>query len=783
MLFNRNTAPLLKYLSDPALKQLCNGQLLQQLLDVIADPPTLWNALLQLHKDRLLTQDSEYSFAWLLLELLSSPDNGTIHIQEAATRVTDNRSLLDSPSHDVRTFGYRIEQILLTRSSGALANAECAPGGRHDNDLADFRKVAILPTLDEFISSDRPFYRRADAIGEASPEQRVGLHLDNQFRLLREDMLGELRNDFQIAMGLRKGERSVVLRGLSLEGIECGTTQKRKPCALAFRCETGLRQLSNLDPSKRKDFLDANRYFLKHQAFGCLVNESQIVAFATVDRNENLLMRDIPIVVLQPAGDDAIKQILLAVKQFGRLEFVSVDTAIFAYEPVLKCLQLKTGLSLADELLSWNSAQDTRKSPFHSHSIVQRIKESGGLDLQRLLRTTKPIHLDGSQTESLVAGLTQALSLIQGPPGTGKSFIGALLAKILHDHTDKTVLVICYTNHALDQFLGELLDIGIPAESMVRLGAKSTDKTKCLNIYEQSSSYKRSKASYDLMDKLKDNADRREDDLQNALDLYRNLRTSWNAILEYLEFSEADGHFYAALSIPAQEGDMTRVGKKGKAARPDYLFDRWSAGRDAGIFQGVIPQEHARIWEMDARSRRACIEEWTLALLQEEVAKVHSRAQLFNSTQNCWNEVRNERAAHTIRAKRTIGCTTTAAAKYTRDLQSASPGIVLVEEAGEILESHILTAMTPETEHLILIGDHRQLRPKVNNYALTVEKGDGYDLNRSLFERLVLAGYQHTTLRKQHRMSPEISSLVRHLTYPDLLDAPSTLNRDPIRGL
>jgi hypothetical protein len=420
---DRNTAPFLKYLSDPALKQLCNGQLLQQLLDIIAEPPTLWNTLLQLHDDRLLTQDSEYSFAWLLLELLSLPDNGRIHIQEAAKRVTDNRSLLDSPSRSVRTFGYRIEQLLLTRSSGALPDAECAPGGRHDNDFADFRKIAILPTLDEFNSSDRPFYRRANAIGEASPEQRLGVHLDNQFRLLREDMLGELRNDFQIAMGLKKGKRPIVLRGLSLEGIECGTTQKRKPCALTFRCETGLRQLSSLNPSKRKDFLDKNRYFLKHQAFGCLINENQIVAFATVDRNEDLLVRDIPIVVLQPAGDDTIKQILLAIKQFGKLEFVSVDTAIFAYEPVLKCLQLKTSLSLSEELLSWNPAQDTRKSSFHSHPIVQRIKESGSLDLQCLLRMTKPIHLDGSQTESLVAGLTQALSLIQGPPGTFYSLL------------------------------------------------------------------------------------------------------------------------------------------------------------------------------------------------------------------------------------------------------------------------------------------------------------------------------------------------------------------------
>ena len=124
-----------------------------------------------------------------------------------------------------------------------------------------------------------------------------------------------------------------------------------------------------------------------------------------------------------------------------------------------------------------------------------------------------------------------------------------------------------------------------------------------------------------------------------------------------------------------------------------------------------------------------------------------------------------------------------------------------MEEAGEILESHIMTALSDGIQQIILIGDHqydhhfivrfdncahhvnRQLRPKVNNYNLTVEKGDGFDLNRSLFERLVLKGYPHTRLMAQHRMRPEISALVRHLTYPDLIDAPKTQNRADVRGL
>jgi superfamily I DNA and/or RNA helicase len=90
--------------------------------------------------------------------------------------------------------------------------------------------------------------------------------------------------------------------------------------------------------------------------------------------------------------------------------------------------------------------------------------------------------------------------------------------------------------------------------------------------------------------------------------------------------------------------------------------------------------------------------------------------------------------------------------------------------------------MTPDTKQLVLIGDHKQLLPKVNNYKLTVKRGDGFDLNRSMFERMVLRRYPHTTLLTQHRMCPKISRLVRHLTYPELLDAGKTQNRPQLRG-
>ncbi len=77
----------------------------------------------------------------------------------------------------------------------------------------------------------------------------------------------------------------------------------------------------------------------------------------------------------------------------------------------------------------------------------------------------------------------------------------------------------------------------------------------------------------------------------------------------------------------------------------------------------------------------------------------------------------------------------------------------------------------------------RQLRPRINNASLTVDKGDDYDLDRSLFERLVLKGFPYTTLTEQHRMRPEISELTRHIAYPDMKDSLGTLNRPSLLGV
>jgi hypothetical protein len=365
--------------------------------------------------------------------------------------------------------------------------------------------------------------------------------------------------------------------------------------------------------------------------------------------------------------------------------------------------------------------------------------------------------------------------------GTGKSFIGALIAKVLHDNTTERILVLTYTNHALDQYLVDLQNIGIPSSSIVRLGGKFNAATKALSIAEQPNTYKMSGQTYHMIQDQKSQSENFHDAIVTKMVQFSNSRMTAQALLDHLELSE-DSEYFDAFQMPDTDDETFHVGQGGKRATKDYLLQRWVEGKDAGAFQESTGADFAHIWAMDHTSRIACRDRWILEAVQEQVSELSNLARQYNECRARVEELYREKRAYILSQKRIIGCTTTAAAMYSKEIQKVLPGIVIVEEAGEILESHVLTAMTSNTKQLVLIGDHKQLRPKISNYTLTVEKGDGYNLNQSLFERLVVARVPHTTLNRQHRMRPEISTLVRSLTYPELEDAPKTQGRPPLRG-
>ncbi|KND87588.1 NFX1-type zinc finger-containing protein 1 [Tolypocladium ophioglossoides CBS 100239] len=792
------TLPFLRYLSDPGIKALVDGQLLNQMLVVIATPPTLWKALLDRFLACQIPQEHLYPFAWLAFELVSLPPTVEIDILEDVRVIVKGGKVVEAEAHETRELGYRIRNVLQIRDSPKQDHQTQAgaPGGRHDNDHANFRKIQIYPTRDEFLCKLRPYYLTAKEVLETDLPDRAGVHLDNQFRLLREDMLAELREDIQVATGNKKGKRrAFVLGKLVPFRIDVGDkdTRKFKKCSLAVQCFKGLEFLQNMDAEKRRKFLKRDSSFLRHQAFGVLCRGGDIYGFAFIDRNTDLLVRSPPVISLQFTDHHGLKAALLALqanfKTAAQVKFIHVDTPVFAYEPVLKRLQGITEFPLREALLSPASAASAHESPSpplqdlikQLQLASQKMVSDGMVEIKRAGVNPR---FDKAQVDALVSGLTQQVSLIQGPPGTGKSFVGAEIASCIYSYSERRILVLSYTNHALDQFLEDLLKAGIPAETVVRMGSKTkcTAATLPLVLSEQKNWTRLPYDSYAIVNSLKSDAAEAAEDLDEAFNEYQKLSISWKDISGYLEFSSEDCRFYEAFLTPTSHAGWKRVGGKGKEIGPDYLYQRWRRGEDAGVFNAAA-ESSPEIWSMPRSSREGHIDRWVKSIIGENIERISDLSHQFNSTQDKIELCFKKSDVQTLQRKRVVGCTATGAAKHSHLIRAAKPDVILVEEAGEIMESHILTAMCPTIEQLILIGDHKQLRPKANNYALSVEKGDGFDLNRSLFERMILQGATHTVLRKQHRMIPELSIFPRNLTYPELLDGPKTSERPDILGL
>ncbi|GME34140.1 NFX1-type zinc finger-containing protein 1 [Neofusicoccum parvum] len=407
----------LRYLRDPVLKQVCNGEFLRRLLIPVVDPPSLWDSVVKAHSQNQLSLASQHAYAWLLLELLTWTSHTPSNLQSVAQDIVDTEAFVNSDDHDVRTLGHRIMHVLHAKSV-SIAAPVSGPGGRHDNDRIDFREISIYPTEDEVISKEKPFYRRADTVGQTPSDQRVAVHLDNQFRLLREDMLAELRDDLKISQSNKGRRTNTRLRGLSLAGFYCGTERRRSAFSTTVTCKSGLERLSKRTPEQRKALLKDDRKFLKHQSFGCLMEDGKVIAFATLDRVEDLLAQEPPVVTLRISETKSLERVLLALKLSKDVDFLLVDTAMFAYEPILDCLQRKLELPLSDELLALEESEDRiQPSSICPEDIVQKIEGMEGKNLDSTLNLPKQVDLDPSQTESLLAGLAQTVSLIQGPPG------------------------------------------------------------------------------------------------------------------------------------------------------------------------------------------------------------------------------------------------------------------------------------------------------------------------------------------------------------------------------
>lgn len=146
--------------------------------------------------------------------------------------------------------------------------------------------------------------------------------------------------------------------------------------------------------------------------------------------------------------------------------------------------------------------------------------------------------------------------------------------------------------------------------------------------------------------------------------------------------------------------------------------------------------------------------------------------------------------ARLIRGYDVVGVTTSGLAKFRDLLSSVGSKVMVCEEAGEVLEAHTLVALMPQLQHLILIGDHQQLRPHSDLWDFQSANPDGkpWSFDISLFERLAQPLMPSEkklpldTLDIQRRMHPAIAELIRSTLYPALRDAENVKIYPPLAG-
>ena len=446
--------------------------------------------------------------------------------------------------------------------------------------------------------------------------------------------------------------------------------------------------------------------------------------------------------------------------------------------------------------------------------------------------------LDPSQTAALRQILTKRVAIVQGPPGTGKTYVAVEALKLLLQNmapTDPPIIVAAQTNHALDQLLRHVASF---ERSFIRLGSRTTDQDV---VEPRTLRNVRRKYRMPLLPGCAQSRAKkdREQVLRKLIKLCNPLLDNKFPLTarELLDYGALTQDQYDALEQGAArtvsgERDLPVGSIPLWLGRHNYVLAKNPiiSKKPSGQYEEV-DEAYEQLRELEAEQVRgetdddyetprgetiAFAEPWTG--LTEDVSNsdwgqrvaqtrdlwkipipcrgpvyAHLRSKVIENIRTIFRDLAANYDAATkdlklgcwemdseyLKRGRVIGVTTTGLNKYRGLLSSVSPKVVLIEEASETLEANIATACFPTTEHLILVGDHKQLRP---HCACSELEAYPYYLAVSLFERLVNLGVEFSQLKTQRRMAPEIRSILAPI-YNDLVDHPSVLDRIDIPGM
>jgi hypothetical protein len=308
----------------------------------------------------------------------------------------------------------RIESNTDLSLAGVRDQQAAIPGGRHDNDFADFRSIKIIPTIEEFLCPSDPYLPKATS----EPMTAANL-LDRQFRLLREDILGPAKEEQddqrKLQRDLFEGVRaSHVVTGepksIDRNGKQERITGPSDPCiCFSFRVPHWHRANRLKTQREKEEYWDKNRRVLPRDALVCLLRENSDrkwvpIRFGTIVRRETKELavtgKTKPIIGIAFFSEN---QVLESLKELSdsclpptRLLVVSAE--LFAYQPILRGLQMMDSIPFEDEILLGRLPEE---------QTVEALTVP--TDLQSEIDK-----LDEGQLAALNHALTNRVTLIQG---------------------------------------------------------------------------------------------------------------------------------------------------------------------------------------------------------------------------------------------------------------------------------------------------------------------------------------------------------------------------------
>jgi hypothetical protein len=151
---------------------------------------------------------------------------------------------------------------------------DIVPGGRHDNDFADFRSVNNVPTIGELASDKFPFLPK--------PEDDWPV-LDRQYRLLRHDLVTSIREKLRESTaagtaGAQRGGRQPPVRLVNAARTHvCAATDKDSLCSIWFNFDLPKEHYAaRLNRAARKEWWESGggKTLLKFESLVALVPRS-----------------------------------------------------------------------------------------------------------------------------------------------------------------------------------------------------------------------------------------------------------------------------------------------------------------------------------------------------------------------------------------------------------------------------------------------------------------------------------------------------------------------------